>query len=102
MLIIDVLEAGKMGKRKDLSEFDKGQIVMTRRLDQSISKTAALVGCSWSAVCLTPSTCNSLLISKLKARWPGPKPSTITHHYSASKTAWNWIGILKYVFLRHP
>ncbi|KAK3516948.1 hypothetical protein QTP70_028239, partial [Hemibagrus guttatus] len=41
---------GKMGKRKDLSEFDKGQIVMARRLDQSISKTAALVGCSQSVV----------------------------------------------------
>jgi len=33
-----------MGKRKNLSEFDKGQIVMARRLGQSISKTAALVG----------------------------------------------------------
>ncbi|ROL44478.1 hypothetical protein DPX16_20747 [Anabarilius grahami] len=39
-----------MGKRKDLSEFDRGQIVMARRLGQSISKTEALVGCSWSAV----------------------------------------------------
>ncbi|ROL41079.1 Short transient receptor potential channel 7 [Anabarilius grahami] len=39
-----------MGKRKDLSEFDKDQIVMARRLGQSISKTAALVGCSRSAV----------------------------------------------------
>ncbi|ROL52456.1 hypothetical protein DPX16_6140 [Anabarilius grahami] len=39
-----------MGKRKDLSEFDKGRIVMARRLGQSISKTAALVGCSRSAV----------------------------------------------------
>ncbi|ROL43261.1 Bcl-2-like protein 13 [Anabarilius grahami] len=39
-----------MGKRKDLSEFDKGHIVMARRLDQIISKTAALVGCSRSAV----------------------------------------------------
>ncbi|ROL52454.1 hypothetical protein DPX16_6138 [Anabarilius grahami] len=39
-----------MGKRKDLSEFDKGQIVMARRLGQSISKNAALVGCSRSAV----------------------------------------------------
>ncbi|KAK3556915.1 hypothetical protein QTP70_022417 [Hemibagrus guttatus] len=39
-----------MDKRKDLSEFDKGQIVMARPLDQSISKTAALVGCSRSAV----------------------------------------------------
>ncbi|KAK3527092.1 hypothetical protein QTP86_010832 [Hemibagrus guttatus] len=33
-----------------LSEFDKGQIVMARRLDQSISKPAALVGCFLSAV----------------------------------------------------
>ncbi|KAK3507346.1 hypothetical protein QTP70_014833 [Hemibagrus guttatus] len=41
---------GKMGKRKDLSEFDKGQIVMARRPDQNISKTAALLGCSQSAV----------------------------------------------------
>lgn len=24
---VDVLEAGKMGKRKDLSEFDKSQVV---------------------------------------------------------------------------
>ncbi|KAK3548263.1 hypothetical protein QTP70_007191 [Hemibagrus guttatus] len=39
-----------MGKHKDLSEFDKDQIVMARPLDQSISKTAALVGCSRSAV----------------------------------------------------
>ncbi|ROL41229.1 hypothetical protein DPX16_10381 [Anabarilius grahami] len=39
-----------MVKRKDLSEFDKSQIVMARRLGQSISKTAALVGCSRSAV----------------------------------------------------
>ncbi|ROL50303.1 hypothetical protein DPX16_19107 [Anabarilius grahami] len=39
-----------MGKHKDLSEFDKGQIVMARQLGQSISKTAALVGCSRSAV----------------------------------------------------
>ncbi|ROI16199.1 Short-chain dehydrogenase/reductase 3 [Anabarilius grahami] len=44
------VKAGKMGKRKDLSEIDKGQIVMARRLGQSISKTAALVGCSRSAV----------------------------------------------------
>ncbi|KAK3527502.1 hypothetical protein QTP86_023720 [Hemibagrus guttatus] len=43
-------ESRKMGKLKDLSEFDKRQIVMARQLDQSISKTAALVGCSQSAV----------------------------------------------------
>ncbi|ROL50133.1 Splicing factor 45 [Anabarilius grahami] len=41
---------GKMGKHKDLYELDKGQIVMARRLAQSISKTAALVGCFQSAV----------------------------------------------------
>lgn len=45
-----VLKAGKMGKGKDLSDFDKDQFVRARRLGQSISKTAALVGCSWSAV----------------------------------------------------
>ncbi|KAK3515186.1 hypothetical protein QTP70_009591 [Hemibagrus guttatus] len=39
-----------MGKCKDLSKFDKGHIVMATRLDQSISKTAALVGCSRTAV----------------------------------------------------
>ncbi|XP_073718493.1 uncharacterized protein [Misgurnus anguillicaudatus] len=39
-----------MGKRKDLNDFDKSQIVMARRLGQSISKTAALVRCSQSAV----------------------------------------------------
>ena len=42
-----------MGKCKDVSDFDKGQIVMARRLGQSISKTAALVGCSRSAVVRT-------------------------------------------------
>ena len=45
-----MLEAGKMGMRKDCSKLDKGHIVMTRRLGQSISKTAALVGCFQSAV----------------------------------------------------
>ncbi|ROI38969.1 hypothetical protein DPX16_1675 [Anabarilius grahami] len=39
-----------MGKCKDLSESDKDQTVLARRLGQSISKTAALVGCSRSAV----------------------------------------------------
>ncbi|KAI5611672.1 hypothetical protein C0J50_1313 [Silurus asotus] len=37
-----------MFKCEDLSEFDKVQ--SATRLGQSISKTAALVGCSWSAV----------------------------------------------------
>ena len=41
-----------MGKYKDLSESDKGQTVTARRLGQSISKTAALVGCSQSAVAI--------------------------------------------------
>uniref|UniRef100_A0A3Q3JTD4 Transposase Tc1-like domain-containing protein n=1 Tax=Monopterus albus TaxID=43700 RepID=A0A3Q3JTD4_MONAL len=42
-----------MGKCKDLSDFVKGQIVMARRLGQSISETAGLVGCSRSAVVST-------------------------------------------------
>ncbi|KAK3562392.1 hypothetical protein QTP86_033531, partial [Hemibagrus guttatus] len=42
-----------MGKRKHLSEFDKGQIVMARPLDQSISKTLQVLlgfpGLQWQA-----------------------------------------------------
>ena len=45
-----MLDAGEMGRSKDLSDFDKGQIVMASRLGQSISETARLVGCSRSAV----------------------------------------------------
>ncbi|KAI5095705.1 dnaJ-like subfamily C member 11 [Silurus meridionalis] len=51
-LKVDVFEAGKMGKRKDLSEFDEEQIVTARPLGQSISKTADFVGCSQYAVVL--------------------------------------------------
>lgn len=39
-----------MGKGKDLSEFDKGQIVMAKRLGESSSRISALVGCSRSTV----------------------------------------------------
>lgn len=42
-----------MGKAADLSEFDRGQIVMARRLGTSISETARLVGCSRPAVVST-------------------------------------------------
>ncbi|KAK3511122.1 hypothetical protein QTP70_032105 [Hemibagrus guttatus] len=45
-----VVNAGKMGKCMDFCEFDQGQIVMARPLDQNISKTTAFVGCSRSAV----------------------------------------------------
>ncbi len=34
-----------MGKWKDLSDLDKGQIVMVRQMGQNISKTAIVVGC---------------------------------------------------------
>lgn len=44
------LDAGKMGMLKDLRESDKSQIVIARPLDQHISKTAALMECSQSAV----------------------------------------------------
>ena len=53
VLEVDVLDAGEMGRSKDLSDFDKGQIVMARRLGQSISETARLVRCSRSAVVST-------------------------------------------------
>ncbi|GFY11276.1 transposable element Tcb1 transposase [Trichonephila clavipes] len=39
-----------MGNVADLSDFDRGQIVMVRRLETSISETARLVGCSRSTV----------------------------------------------------
>ncbi|GBM88474.1 hypothetical protein AVEN_144796-1 [Araneus ventricosus] len=39
-----------MGKAADLSEFDRGQIVMAQRLGTSNTETARLVGCSRSAV----------------------------------------------------
>ncbi|GBN75816.1 hypothetical protein AVEN_123385-1 [Araneus ventricosus] len=39
-----------MGNAADLSEFDRGQIVMARRLGTSITDTARLVGCLRSAV----------------------------------------------------
>ena len=39
-----MLDSRNMGKRKGLSDFDKGQIVMARQLGQSIFKTASLVG----------------------------------------------------------
>ncbi|GBM91025.1 hypothetical protein AVEN_198494-1 [Araneus ventricosus] len=42
-----------MGKAADLSEFDRGQIVMARRLETSITLIARLIGCSRSAVVST-------------------------------------------------
>ncbi|GFV80666.1 HTH_Tnp_Tc3_2 domain-containing protein [Trichonephila clavipes] len=39
-----------MGKAADLSDFDRGQIVMARRLGTSISETARLLGCSRSTL----------------------------------------------------
>ncbi|GBL65923.1 hypothetical protein AVEN_55392-1 [Araneus ventricosus] len=39
-----------MGKAADISEFDRGQIVMARRLGTSITETARLGGCSRPAV----------------------------------------------------
>ena len=53
VLKLDVSEAGKMGECEDLSHFDKDQTVMSRRPGQNISRTAALVGGSWSAVVRT-------------------------------------------------
>ncbi|XP_075060294.1 uncharacterized protein LOC142144885 [Mixophyes fleayi] len=46
----------KLKELKELSDFDKGQIFMARRLGQSIAKTAGLVGCSRLAVLSTYST----------------------------------------------
>ena len=53
VLEVDVLDAEEMGRSKDLSNFDKGQIIMARRLGQSISETTRLVECSLTAVVST-------------------------------------------------
>ncbi|GFT41184.1 transposable element Tcb1 transposase [Trichonephila clavipes] len=42
-----------MGKAADLSNFDRGQIVMARSLGTSISETARVIGCSRSTVVST-------------------------------------------------
>ncbi|GFV40946.1 uncharacterized protein TNCV_2665371 [Trichonephila clavipes] len=42
-----------MGKAVDLSDFDRGHIVMARRLETSISETVRLVDCSRSTVVST-------------------------------------------------
>lgn len=46
-LVIEVdVFAGKIGKHKDLSNFDRGQIEMVKWLAQSISNRPGLLGCS--------------------------------------------------------
>ncbi|GFT41471.1 transposable element Tcb1 transposase [Trichonephila clavipes] len=42
-----------MGNAADLSDFDRGQIAMARKLGTSISVTVRLVGCSRSTVVST-------------------------------------------------
>lgn len=46
--------AGKIAKHKGQSDFDKDQLMMARRRDQSVSKTAAL---SPMVQCLVPTKC---------------------------------------------
>lgn len=53
VLKVHVLKTRKMGKRKDLSNFEKGQIAIARSLGESISKTASPVGHSWDALVST-------------------------------------------------
>lgn len=55
---VGMSEAEKMDEFNALSDFDRGQIVMARRLGQSISKTADLVGCPRSAVVSTYQKCS--------------------------------------------
>ena len=53
LVLIVVLDAGEMGRSKDLSYFDQGHIFKDRRLGQSITEMTRLVGCSRSAVVST-------------------------------------------------
>lgn len=50
VLRVDVLEARKKAKHRDLSELNKGHLVTAGRLGQSISKTEVLMGCLQSSV----------------------------------------------------
>lgn len=43
-----MLSAEEMGRDKDLTDFDKGQLILARQLDQNISGTVKFVGCSQS------------------------------------------------------
>ncbi|XP_055932899.1 uncharacterized protein LOC129962922 [Argiope bruennichi] len=45
--------SGELREAADLSDFDRGQIVMARRTRTSISETARLVGCAGSTVVRT-------------------------------------------------
>ncbi len=49
-----------MGKSKDLSEFEtRDKLLIAKQPGQSISKTAASSGCSWSAVVSIYQSCPS-------------------------------------------
>lgn len=50
ILRVDVLEARKKGKHRDLSELNKGHLVTAGQLSQSNSKPAVLMGCLQCAV----------------------------------------------------
>lgn len=47
VLEFQVLQAGKMGKTEDLSNFDKGQVVMAIGSQHLQNKKASLLGSSW-------------------------------------------------------
>ncbi|KAI5094746.1 ankyrin repeat domain-containing protein 39 [Silurus meridionalis] len=80
-----------MGERKDLGEFDKHQIVTSRRLGRSISNTAAFFGglqwmCVkralwWMVVCV-------VMLQVSSQHWshglnPGGKRATMQEHYAS-------------------
>ncbi|KAK3547887.1 hypothetical protein QTP70_000344 [Hemibagrus guttatus] len=67
-----------MGKNKDLNKLDKGQIVMARRLDQSISKTAALIANShmWNLIKIL-SGFRSMAMPRLSLELPARTPTSL-------------------------
>lgn len=50
VLVVDISNVGEVDRHKDLSVFDKSQIVVARRLSQSILETARFGWCPQSAV----------------------------------------------------
>ena len=71
-----------MDNQNDLTEFDKGQIVMARQLDQSISKTAGL---QWSVSIKS--------VSRRKQWWTGDRvmgdQDSMMHVESEGRPMWS-------------
>lgn len=75
-----------MDKCEELSEFDKGQVVIARKLGLSAAETAKLVGCSRAAVVRTyrqwskeeHTTTREVRPARIAAKAKAPAPVTVS------------------------